>query len=157
MSSTSSPFALNDRVAVITGGNRGIGRSIALGMVRAGAAVAILARNEQRNSEVLAELQAIGVPAMASHLDVTKRATLAGAMDKVERELGGADVLVNNAGVAVVSGGVLNESEADWNTVMATQLHASFLLSKLAAASMVKRKRGKIINLASSIRFSARE
>ena len=65
MSSTSSPFALNGRVAVVTGGNRGIGRSIALGMARAGAAIAILARDEEKNSQVLAELQAIGVPAMA--------------------------------------------------------------------------------------------
>jgi len=149
MTSTSSPFALNGRVAVITGGNRGIGRSIALGMARAGAAVAVLARDEERNSQVLAELQAIGVPAMASHLDVTERTALADAMAKVERELGDVDVLVNNAGVAVVSGGVLNETEADWDTVIATHLHASFLLSKLAATSMAKRKRGKIINLAS--------
>lgn len=149
MSSTSSPFRLDGCVAVVTGGNRGIGRSIALGMARAGAAVAILARDTERNSQVLAELRAIGVPAMASHLDVTERAALADAMAKVERELGGVDVLVNNAGVAVVSGGVLNESEADWDTVMATHLHASFLLSKLAATSMAKRKRGKIINLAS--------
>ena len=153
MSSTPSPFALDGRVAVVTGGNRGIGRSIAIGMARAGAAVAILARDEERNGEVLAELRAIGVPAMASHLDVTKRATLADAMGKVERELGGVDVLVNNAGVVVVSGGVLNESEADWDMVMATHLHASFLLSKLAATSMVKRKRGKIINLASMYSF----
>lgn len=122
-------------------------------MARAGAAVAILARNDDKNSQVLAELQAIGVPAMASYLDVTKRATLADAMNKVERELGSIDVLVNNAGVSVISGGVLNESEADWDTVMATHLHASFLLSKLAATSMVKRKRGKIINLASMYSF----
>lgn len=153
MSSTSSPFALDGRVAIITGGNGGIGRSIALGMARAGAAVAILARNDDKNSQVLAELQAIGVPATASHLDVTDRAALADAVNKVERELGSVDVLVNNAGVAVVSGGVLNESEADWDTVMATHLHASFLLSKLAATSMVKRKRGKIINLASMYSF----
>jgi 2-deoxy-D-gluconate 3-dehydrogenase len=153
MSSTSSPFALNGRVAVVTGGNRGIGRSIALGMARAGAAIAILARDEEKNSQVLAELQAIGVPAMASHLDVTNRSALADAMAKVEREIGGVDVLVNNAGVVVVSGGILNESEADWDTVMATHLHASFLLSKLASASMVKRKGGKIINLASMYSF----
>ena len=149
MPNTPSPFALDGRVAVVTGGNRGIGRSIALGMARAGAAVAILARNEEKNSQVLAELRAIGVQAMALHLDVTQRATLADAMAEVERALGSIDVLVNNAGVAVISGGVLHESEADWDTVMATHLHATFLLSKLAATSMVKRKRGKIINLAS--------
>ena len=149
MSGTSSPFSLSGRVAVITGGNRGIGRSIAIGMAHAGAAIAVLARNEEKNSQVLAELQAIGVPAIALHLDVTKRPTLSHAMTEVELALGSVDVLVNNAGVAIVSGGVLNESEDDWGTTIDTHLNASFLLSKLAAASMVKRKRGKIINLAS--------
>ena len=149
MSSPSSPFALSGRVAIITGGNRGIGRSIALGMARAGAAIAILARNEEKNAQVLAELQSIGGPAIALQLDVTKRDTLPTAVAEVERALGSIDVLVNNAGVAIVSGGVLSESEDVWDTTIATHLHASFLLSKLAASSMIKRKRGKIINLAS--------
>ena len=101
MSTPSSPFALDGRVAVITGGNRGIGRSIALGMARAGAAIAVLSRNEERNAQVLEELQAIGVPAMALHLDVTERATLSRAMAEVEAALGGIDILVNNAGCGV--------------------------------------------------------
>ena len=149
MPSTSSPFSLSDRVAVITGGNRGIGRSIALGMAHAGAAIAILARNEEKNSQVLAELKSIGVPAIALQLDVTKRDTLSAAMEAVERTLGGIDILVNNAGVATVTGGILNESPEVWDTTLATHLNATFLLSKLAAASMLKRKRGKIINMAS--------
>src|SRR5512137_819765 len=66
MPGDSSPFSLAGRVAVVTGGNRGIGRSIALGMARAGAAVAVLARDKAKNAEVLAELRALGVPAMAA-------------------------------------------------------------------------------------------
>jgi len=143
MSRKASSFSLAGRVAIITGGNRGIGRSIALGMAHAGAAIAILARNEQKNSQVLEELQAIGVPAIALQLDVTKRDTLSGAVAEIERSLGPIDVLVNNAG------GVLNESPDVWDTTIATHLDATFLLSKLAATSMVKRKSGKIINLAS--------
>ena len=149
MSNTSSPFTLSGRVAVITGGNRGIGRSIALSMARAGAAIAVLARNEEKNGQVLAELKAIGVPAIALRLDVTERTTLAAAIMEVESALGGVDILVNNAGIAIVSGGILNESEDNWDTVIETHLNACFLLSKLAATSMVQRKRGKIINLAS--------
>lgn len=149
MSSTSSSFALSGRVCVITGGNRGIGRSLALGMARAGAAVAVLARNDEKNSQVLDELRALGVPAMALHLDVTARESLSGVIDAVEARLGGIDILVNNAGVATVTGGILNESPEVWDTTMATNLDATFLLSKCAATSMVKRKRGKIINLAS--------
>lgn len=149
MTSDTSLFSLSGRVAVITGGNRGIGRSIALGMARAGAAVAVLSRNEEKNSQALAELKAIGVPAMALRLDVTERETLAGAIAAVESTLGGIDVLVNNAGVAHLTGGILNESPEIWDSTLATHLDATFLLSKHAAASMVKRKRGKIINLAS--------
>ena len=140
-------------MAVVTGGNRGIGRSIALGMARAGAAVAIVSRNEEKNGQVLAELMGIGVPAMALSLDVTKRDTLARAMSDIEDRLGGLDILVNNAGVADISGGVLHQSEPGWDMTIATHLDATFLLSKLAAQSMLTRKRGKIINLASMYSF----
>lgn len=149
MPGTSFPLDLSGRVAVITGGNRGIGRAIALGMARAGAAVAVLARNEEKNNRVAAEAKALGVPAMALGLDVTARDTLSGAIDAVEAELGGIDILVNNAGVATVTGGILNEPPEVWDTTIATHLDATFLLSKYAAASMARRKRGKIINLAS--------
>jgi len=73
-----TPFDLTGRVAVVTGGNGGIGRSIALGLARAGASVAILARNEEKNKSVLAELEAIGRPSFAMAFDVSKRETLAG-------------------------------------------------------------------------------
>ncbi len=142
-------FDLSGRVAVITGGNRGIGRSIALGLASAGASVAILARNNDRNAAVVAELEAVGVSAMAVALDVTERGTLAAAIAAVEATLGGIDILVNNAGNADISGGVLNQSEAGWDNAIATHLDATFLLSKYAAQSMKIRGRGKIINLAS--------
>lgn len=144
-----SPFDLSGRVAIVTGGNGGIGRSIALGLARAGAAVAVLARNEEKNGQVLDELRAVGVPSLALRLDVTDRASLEPAMREVERSLGSIDILVNNAGVAMISGGVLKESAESWDTTIETHLNATFLLSKLAAASMLKRRRGKIINLAS--------
>jgi 2-deoxy-D-gluconate 3-dehydrogenase len=142
-------FDLAGRVAVVTGGNGGIGRAIALGFASAGASVAILARNAENNAAVLAELTALGVPALALPLDVTKRETLAGVIAEVEAGLGGIDILVNNAGNADISGGILNQTEAGWDNAIATHLDATFLLSKLAAQSMLARKRGKIINLAS--------
>jgi 2-deoxy-D-gluconate 3-dehydrogenase len=144
-----SPFDLTGRVAIVTGGNGGIGRSIALGLARAGASVAILARNEEKNGNVLAELEAIGRPAFAMQLDVSKRNKLADAIERTENALGGIDILVNNAGIGRLTGGVLLETEEDWDAVIETNLNACFLLAKLAATSMVKRGRGKIINLAS--------
>jgi len=146
---TPALFDLTGRVAVVTGGNRGIGRSIALGLAEAGAAVAVFGRNQEKNQQVLAELKKMGVPSLAVNVDVTDRASLEPALNQVEKELGALSILVNNAGNVSLSGGVLNEKPEDWDNVIETQLNAVFLLSKLAAASMLKHKRGKIINLGS--------
>ncbi|MEO6152558.1 MAG: SDR family oxidoreductase [Croceibacterium sp.] len=142
-------FDLHGRVAVVTGGNGGIGRAIALGMASAGASIAILGRNEVKNAAVLSELQAMGAKAHALRVDVTERDTLAGALGEVEAELGGIDILVNNAGVADISGGVLNQGLEAWDHTIATHLTATMLLSKIAAQSMLVRRHGKIINVGS--------
>src|ERR1700686_1440795 len=150
---TPTLFDLTGRVAVVTGGNGGIGRSIALGLAEAGAAVAVLGRNDEKNQRVLSELKAIGVPSVALKVDLTDRAALKPALNTVERALGGIGILVNNAGNVSLSGGVLNEKPEDWDSVDETQLNAVFLLSKLAARSMLSRKGGKIINLGSMSSF----
>jgi 2-deoxy-D-gluconate 3-dehydrogenase len=146
-------FDLTGRVAIVTGGNGGIGRSIALGMAEAGAAVAVFARNEEKNQQVLAELKSIGVPSMALKVDMTDRAGLQPALNQVESELGSVSILVNNAGNVSLSGGVLQEKPEDWDNVIETQLNSVFLLSKLAAASMLRHKLGKIINIGSMYSF----
>lgn len=155
MSFSLSQLDLSGRVAAVTGGNRGIGRAVAIGVARAGAPVAILSRNPEKNAAVVAELEALGGKAMALTLDVTKRDTLAAILGEVEAGLGGIDILINNAGVAEASGGVLAETEALWDKTMATHLDATFHMSKIAARSMVTRKRGKIINLASMYSYFA--
>ena len=146
---TSALFDLTGRVAVVTGGNGGIGRGIALGLAEAGAAVAVFGRNQEKNQRVLSELKALGAPSLAVKLDVTNRAGLEPALKQVESALGRIGILVNNAGNVSLSGGVLQEKAEDWDNVIETQLNAVFLLSKLAAASMLGHKGGKIINLAS--------
>jgi len=149
----STLFDLTGRVAVVTGGNGGIGRGIALGLAEAGAAIAIFGRNDEKNQRVLSELKAVGVPSIAVTVDVTDRAGLEPALRRVESALGGIAILVNNAGNVSLSGGVLNEKPEDWDTVIETQLNAVFLLSKLAAKAMVSRKIGKIINIGSMYSF----
>lgn len=150
---TPALFDLSGRVAVVTGGNGGIGRGIALGLAGAGAAVAVFGRNDEKNQRVLSELKEIGVPSVAVTVDVTNRAGLEPALNRVESELGGISILVNNAGNVSLSGGVLHETSEDWDNVIETQLNAVFLLSKLAAKSMLSRKRGKIINIGSMYSF----
>ena len=142
-------FDLAGRVAVVTGGNGGIGRSLALGCAAAGASVAIVGRNQEKNERVLDELREIGNPAMALQVDLKQRDQHESAMQEIERQLGHVGILINNAGNVSLSGGILQESAEDWDNVIETQLNAVFLFSKLAARSMSERKAGKIINIGS--------
>jgi 2-deoxy-D-gluconate 3-dehydrogenase len=146
-------FDLAGRVAVVTGGNGGIGRGIALGLAEAGASVAILGRNDEKNQQVLSELKAIGVPSIAVKIDLTDRAAMEPALSRVTSELGAVSILVNNAGNVSLSGGILHEKPEDWDNVIETQLNAVFLLSKLAAQSMMSHQGGKIINIGSMYSF----
>jgi 2-deoxy-D-gluconate 3-dehydrogenase len=141
-------FDLQGKVAMVTGGNGGIGRGIALGLAEAGASIAILARDEEKSRGVVEEIKRHNVPVIAAPLDVTKRSTLRPAMDEVEAQLGPIDILVNNAGISVQRGTLKLEAES-WDRVLETNLSSVFLLSQIAAQSMVKRQRGKIINIAS--------
>ena len=141
-------FDLAGRVAAVTGGNGGIGLGIARGFAEAGAAVAILARDEAKNHSARDELIALGARARAVRLDVTDRAALAPALAEVERELGPLEILVNNAGIARPVGATRGEL-ADWDRVIETNLNAAFILARLAARSMIARRRGKIINIGS--------
>ena len=84
---------------------------------------------------------------MVLKVDMTNRAGLQPALNEVENGLGSVSILVNNAGNVSLSGGVLHEKPEDWDNVIETQLNSVFLLSKLAAASMVRHKLGKIINI----------
>ena len=146
-------FDLTGQVAVVTGGNGGLGRGIALGLAEAGATIAVLGRNEEKSRAVLSELKALGIRSIAVTIDLTKRDEFEPAFQKVENELGSVDILVNNAGNVSLSGGVMNETPEAWDSVLGTQLNAVFLLSRIAAKGMLSRKKGKIINIGSMYSF----
>ena len=113
----------------------------------------MLGRNEEKSRAVLSELKALGIRSIAVTIDLTKRDEFEPAFQKVENELGSVDILVNNAGNVSLSGGVMNETPEAWDSVLATQLNAVFLLSRIAAKGMLSRKKGKIINIGSMYSF----
>jgi NAD(P)-dependent dehydrogenase (short-subunit alcohol dehydrogenase family) len=120
---------------VVTGGNRGIGRAMALGLARAGGSVAVLARNAEHDQLVLAELKTIGKPALVLRLDVTDRAALATSVAEVERTLGGIDISINNAGIVALTGGGRNETADIWDATIETH-HKGFQLTKSLAIEL---------------------
>jgi 2-dehydro-3-deoxy-D-gluconate 5-dehydrogenase len=140
-----NPFALEGRVALVTGGNSGIGRTLALALREAGAKVAIGGRRADRNAAVLAEL---GEQAAAFELDVCDEASVERAVRGVVERFGRIDILVNNAG-DVNRKSVMELERSDWDRVMAINLTGPFLCTKHAARRMKAQGSGKIINIAS--------
>ncbi|UCD68562.1 MAG: glucose 1-dehydrogenase [Betaproteobacteria bacterium] len=141
----SSLFSLEGRVALVTGGNSGIGREMALAMRNAGARVAIGSRRADRNTEVLEEL---GPDCAAFQLDVSDEASVEQTMKAIADQFGGLDILVNNAGV-VNRISVLELERTAWDHVMNINVTGTFLCTKHAARLMKAQDGGKIVNISS--------
>jgi 2-deoxy-D-gluconate 3-dehydrogenase len=140
-----NPFSLHGRVALVTGGNSGIGRTLALALREAGAKVAIGGRRADRNAAVLADLDDQGA---AFELDVCDEASVERAIGGVVERFGRIDILINNAG-DVNRKSVMELERSDWDRVMAINLTGPFLCTKHAARRMKAQGSGKIINIAS--------
>jgi 3-oxoacyl-[acyl-carrier protein] reductase len=136
------------KVALVTGGSRGIGRAIALRLAELGAAVAICGRNSEALNSAAAELAALKVPVFTQVADVTHEAEVNALVAATQAALGEISILVNNAGIGVF-GPTHEKSEEDWDRVLNTNLKSVFLASKAVAPSMISRKTGDIINISS--------
>lgn len=139
---------IGGRVALVTGGGRGIGRAVALALARAGASVAVAARTVPEIEAVAAELQALGRRSYFFPLDVADRRAVAAAPAEVERALGPVDILVNNAAIRL-SRPVLRTADEQWEGVLAVNLTAPFLLTRACLPGMLDRRWGRIVNVAS--------
>jgi 2-deoxy-D-gluconate 3-dehydrogenase len=139
-------FSLAGRVALVTGGNGGLGRALALGLQAAGARVAVTGRDPAKNDQVRAELAEAEA---VFPLDVRDEAAVAETVAAVARRFGRLDILVNNAGL-YQGGGALELTRADWQAVLDAHLTGSFLCAQQAARHMLAGGRGgKIINIGS--------
>ncbi|MEP6696179.1 MAG: glucose 1-dehydrogenase [Pseudonocardiales bacterium] len=143
-----SAFDLTGRVALVTGGNRGLGRAFALALAGAGADVAVAARDDQRSAGVVEELRAHGRRAVATHTDVTDPASAQAMADSVADQLGPIDILVNNAGVAVHRG-AFEMSPAEWSQIWRLNVDGLWHCCRAVGAPMVERRSGVIVNVGS--------
>ena len=142
---------LESKVALVTGGSRGLGRAIAIAFAREGARVVAFAyaRDEQAAAETSALIAELGAKPLAVRADVRDRAAVVAMVKQVEKEAGGAiDVLVNNAGHGQVVPVALMEEE-DWDRMLDTHVKGAFLVSQAAMRGMIAAKRGRILNIGS--------
>jgi 3-oxoacyl-[acyl-carrier protein] reductase len=141
---------LANQIAVVTGAGRGIGRAIALKFAVAGADVACVSRTAENSEKVAGEIRALGRKAWAHAVDVADAAAVSAAAEKILAGAGRVDILVNNAGVTR-DGLLMRMSDADWDTVLDTNLKGAFLVTKAFSRAMIKQRAGRIINISSVI------
>ena len=140
---------LAGRLAVVTGGSRGIGAAIAKALAMAGASVLVTFRQDEAGAlAVVAEVEAAGGSAFCRQADVRDGQGIAAAIDEAAVRAGRLDILINNAGI-VRDALVPEMSEADWHAVIETNLSGVFLASRAAARHMLRRRWGRIINVSS--------
>jgi 3-oxoacyl-[acyl-carrier protein] reductase len=140
---------LSNRVALVTGGSRGIGAAIALALADAGCAVAVNYRERAEDAEaVVAKIKAMGGRAIAVAADVSQGTAVAAMVERAANALGPIDILVNNAGVAIVRG-VDDLTEAEFDLTIAVNLKSAFLCTQAVLPAMRSRKWGRIVNITS--------
>jgi 3-oxoacyl-[acyl-carrier protein] reductase len=141
---------LTGQIAVVTGAGRGIGRAIALKFAAEGADVVCVSRTAENSKRVADEIQALGRKSWAHAVDIADPVAVNGAAEKILEQAGRVDILVNNAGVTR-DGLLVRMSEADWDTVLDTNLKGAFLFTKALARAFMKQRSGRIINIASIV------
>lgn len=140
---------VRNKVAIVTGGALGIGRSACLLLAREGAHVAVTDILDDAGHQLAAEIQAAGGSAAYWHLDVVNEAAVSEVFQAIQERFGGIDVLVNNAGIAGVNKPTHEVTEAEWDHLMAVNVKGVFFCTKHAIPAMKRRGGGSIVNLSS--------
>ena len=148
MSRDNTHFDLTGKVAIVTGGNGGLGIGMALGLARAGANVVVAGRDTAKTDQAVEQIQALGVDALGITVDVSQEAEVDRMVGQTVETLGSVDILVNNAGISVRTQ-PQDLSADDWDRVVDINLKSVFLASKAAYPHMKAQGGGKIINIGS--------
>ena len=141
-------FSLEGEVALVTGGTHGLGMAVATALAEAGATLVINGHSADRLEKALEIYRDKGVEAKGYLFDVTDERQVAESVARIENEVGPVGILVNNAGI-IKRIPALEMTLPEWNDVIATDLTAPFLMSRAVAAGMIRRGRGKIVNMCS--------
>jgi len=139
-------FDLSGKVAIVTGGGRGIGKAISLGLAGAGAAVVVCSRTQKEIEETTAEMVRMGRKALAMVVDLTVNDQLENLVNTTKKEFGRIDILINNAARSFLRS-LMDLREDGWDKVFNTNVRAVWLLSRLVAKKMMEQKSGRIINI----------
>jgi 3-oxoacyl-[acyl-carrier protein] reductase len=142
--------SLQGHVALVTGASQGIGRACAVTLAKAGATVALAARNEEKLKETVAQIEGEGGKAAAFRLDVASEEAIKSTLKDISAQLGKIDILVNNAGITRDTL-LLRMKRSDWDDVLTTNLTAPFLLIQAVLGGMMKLRWGRIINITSVV------
>lgn len=145
-------FDVSGKVAVVTGGSRGIGRAAALALAEAGCNLVITARRSEGLENVAGEISALGRRVLAVRADLTKVDEIYRMVDQAVTVFGKIDILVNNAGINIPKP-ALEVTEEDWDQVLDTNLKGVFFCSQAVGKVMIAQNRGKVINMASQMAF----
>jgi 3-oxoacyl-[acyl-carrier protein] reductase len=148
MPDIASLFSLQDQVALITGGSRGIGASIAELFGAAGARLAIVAHHPTRLADTANQLRASGYEVLDCAADIAVEAQVEAVVEKVLAKFGRVDILVNNAGI-LQSGPITNFTSADWERMIATNLTSAFYFCRSLAPRFAAQRNGRVINICS--------
>jgi 3-oxoacyl-[acyl-carrier protein] reductase len=141
-----------EQVAIITGGTRGIGKAIALGLANRGVSVVVAGRNVDAALEVAASLSALGVKARGIKLDVSHSVEVEQAFEEIRKDFGRIDILINNAGITR-DGLLMRMKEEAWDAVIDINLKGVFLCTREAIKDMARQRYGRIVNVTSVAAF----
>jgi NAD(P)-dependent dehydrogenase (short-subunit alcohol dehydrogenase family) len=140
------------QTAIVTGAGRGMGRAVALGLAVEGANVVVAELDEAAANDVASEIQKSGARALAVNLDISSVAEVRLLFQRAVAEFGGVDILVNNAGIGIAKP-LVEYTEADWDKQLGVNLKGMFFATQEAARLMIPKRRGKIVNFASTAAF----